>query len=418
LYPFNKRITKIFFGIFLLSILFSGCNPTLNISGMDISSLYTGQKGNALELKYLFNINDSISTIGIELPAGLIKPDPGTRKYSKKGTLTYEVIGEGKRIGIVDSATFSISDTSDFLGILTHSWIFKAPAGMDYFVKATYSVPGIPEDFLLLEYFNKMNHSCQSWFRFQTESGEFFPANISAYAQPIRIVTTDSVSQILQVKCYFRNYQTPIPAFVEQNRPAFNYTPDSTFILEIKNGKSAYFTPSRIGFYFFQSDTSFFKGPTFYRMSPGFPKVTQHLLMLEALRYITSVKEFQKLKSYPVPKVAVDSFWIANAGRPDLATELIRKYYSRVETANQLYTSYTDGWKTDRGMIFMIMGKPTKVFRSFEQEVWIYGEYDDPRALKFYFNKANNPFTNNDYVLVRNQYYKSSWYQNVLLWRR
>jgi GWxTD domain-containing protein len=259
---------------------------------------------------------------------------------------------------------------------------------------------------------------CQSWYRFQTESGEYLPANISSYAQPYRLLTTDSVKHTFLVKCYFRNYSTPIPAFVEQNRPPFNYSPDSTFSIEIKNGKSDYFTPQRTGFYFFQADTSIFQGPTFYRMSPGFPKVTQHSLMLDALRYITSVKEFQKLKSYPFPKVAVDSFWIANAGRPDLATELIRKYYSRVETANLLYTSYTDGWKTDRGMIYMIMGKPTKVFRSFEQEIWIYGDYDDPRALKFYFNKAINPFTKNDYVLVRNAYYKSAWYQNVQLWRR
>jgi len=69
-------------------------------------------------------------------------------------------------------------------------------------------------------------------------------------------------------------------------------------------------------------------------------------------------------------------------------------------------------------MIYIVVGKPTQVFRSFEQEVWIYGDYDDPRSLKFYFNKAQNPFTNNDYVLIRNQYYKSFWYQNVQLWRR
>jgi len=153
-------------------------------------------------------------------------------------------------------------------------------------------------------------------------------------------------------------------------------------------------------------------------MNAGFPKVTLHSQMLDALRYITSSKEFQQLTAYKIPKQAVDSFWIANTGRSDLATELIRKYYMRVETANKLYTSFTDGWKTDRGMIFIIMGKPSGVFRSFSQEVWIYGENDDPGALRFYFNKAQNPFTDNDYVLNRNPYYKSVWYQNVQLWRR
>jgi len=385
---------------------------------MDISSLYTGIKGNSLLINQLYNINDSISTISIVLPAGLIKPDPQTRKYTSKGTLKYEIIGEGKRIGLVDSATFSIADTSDYLSFISHTWTFSAQKGMNYFVKATYSVPGFQEDFLLLEYFSKQHHGCQSWYRFQTESGEYLSGNISTYPIPVRLVTQDTISGKLQVKFYSRNFPTPIPAFVEQNRSAFNYKPDSTFSIEIINGKSTYFDPVNTGFYFFQTDSFAMQGPTFFRMSPGFPKVTQHTLMLETLRYLTSTKEFQHMKSNPVPKLAVDSFWVANAGRSDLATELIRKYYMRIETANKLYTSYTDGWKTDRGMIFIVIGKPTKVFRSFEQEVWIYGEIDDPRALKFYFNKAQNPFTENDYVLVRNQYYKSVWYQNVQVWRR
>jgi GWxTD domain-containing protein len=385
---------------------------------MDIGSLYTGQRENSLNLNQLYNLNDSLTTISIILPAGLIKPDPGTKKYSKRGTLKYEIIGEGKRIGLVDSATFVVADTSEYLSSISHTWTFKAPAGIDYFVKATYSVPGIFDDFLLLEFFSKKNHSCQSWFRFQSETGDYISGNNTPFVMPLRLVTEDTSSRQFLVKYFSRDFPPPIPAFVEKYRAPFNYTPDSTFILELKNGKTPFFIPEKTGFYFFQPDTSILQGPSLFRMDPGFPKVTQHSLMLDALKYITSAREFQQLKSYNYPKVAVDSFWIVNAGRPDLATELIRKYYLRVETANKLYTSYTDGWKTDRGMIYIVIGKPSKVFRSFEQEVWIYGEYDDPRALKFYFNKAQNPFTDNDYVLVRNQYYKSVWYQNVQIWRR
>jgi len=401
-----------------LLILMAGCNPALNITGMDISSIYAGQTDRSLQVNQLYNINDSISTISILLPAGLILPDPGTKKYTKSGKLKYEVIGEGKQIALVDSATFAITDTADNQNFLSHSWTFKAPSGMQYFVKATYSVPGILDDYLLLTYFSKKSHQSQSWYRFQSESGEYLSGNITSYSQPLRIVTEDSTNSKFQVKLYSRNFPTPIPPFIEQSRSLFNYLPDSVFSLELNNGKSAYFLPEQIGFYFFQSDTSLKQGPSLFRMNTGFPKVTQHTLMCDALRYITSAKDFQRLKAYEIPKVAVDSFWIANAGRPDIATELIRKYYLRVETANKLYTSFTDGWKTDRGMIYIVFGKPSKVFRSFDQEVWIYGEYDDPRAMRFYFDKALNPFTDNDYVLVRNEYYKTAWYQNVQLWRR
>ena len=385
---------------------------------MDISSMYSGQKDNSLHINQLYNLNDSLSTVSIIIPAGLILPDPLTKKYTQKGTLKYEIIGEGKRIGLIDSATFAIADTSDNLSFISNTWTFRAQSGMDYFVKATYTVPGKLDDLLLLEYFSKKNHFSQSWCRFQTESGEYLSGNNTAYSRPLRLVTQDSTKGKLLVKFYTRNFPDPIPPFVEQYRALFNYVPDSTFTLESTNGKSAYFIPSNTGFYFFQAEASLMQGPTLFKMNTGFPKITQHSLMLESLRYITSNKEFGQMSSYSIPKVAVDSFWIASAGRPDLATELIKKYYLRVETANKLYTSYTDGWKTDRGMIFIVMGKPNKVFRSFDQEVWIYGDYDDPRALKFYFNKAQNPFTDNDYVLIRNQYYKSIWYQNVQMWRR
>lgn len=386
---------------------------------MEISSLYSGQTEKSLHLNQLYNLTDSTSTLRILLPSGLILPDKGTRKFSQKGRLKYEIIGAGKStISLIDSATFAISDTSVSNSFISHNWTFRALAGMDYFVKATYSVPGIRDDFLLLEYFDKHSRLNQSWYRFQSESGEFLPGNTTQYSLPVRLTTEDTTSRNWLVKYYFRNFPAPIPPFVEMNRKPFNYLPDSIFSLALKNGKTPYFVPKQTGFYFFQPDSSLAEGPTLFRMNQGFPKITNHDQMREALRYITSSKEFQQLNNYNLPQQAVDSFWVANTGREDLATELIRKYYSRIETANKLYTSYTDGWKTDRGMIYIVVGKPTQVYRSFEQEVWIYGDYDDPRALKFYFNKAKNPFTENDYVLVRNKNYQSYWYENVQLWRR
>ncbi len=38
-------------------------------------------------------------------------------------------------------------------------------------------------------------------------------------------------------------------------------------------------------------------------------------------------------------------------------------------------------------------------------------------SLSFSFEKVENPFTNNDYALSRNQLYQSSWYKAVESWR-
>jgi len=415
---FTKHIFRDLVLFFLLLVSASSCHSVLSVSSLDISNLYDATNKKSIKLEHLYNITDSLTSIGLLVPAGLIAPDPKTKTYKLKGTLRYEIFSNRKSSVITDTATFAIADTISNLEFIPHSWEFKAPSGFDYFVKASYSVPEKKDDFLFLQYFTKKQKTSASWVQFQSESGEYLPAPIWTYPQPIRVVTNDTSNQKLYVKLYKRSFSTPIPPFVLQEREPFKYIPDSTFVIEQRNGRSAFFSPKQTGFYQIQSDTTTNEGFTLVRTYNGFPKVTTHPMMLETLRYLTTAKEYQQLVSNKIPKMAVDSFWIANTGRPDLATELIRKYYSRVETANRLFTSFTDGWKTDRGMIYIVMGKPTKVFRNFDQEVWIYGESDDLRSLKFYFTHVINPFTVNDYILLRQEYYKAIWYQNIQMWRR
>ncbi|MCH7783138.1 GWxTD domain-containing protein [candidate division KSB1 bacterium] len=53
-------------------------------------------------------------------------------------------------------------------------------------------------------------------------------------------------------------------------------------------------------------------------------------------------------------------------------------YYRRVRFANEEFTQYKDGWKTDRGMIYILFGPPNQVFysdfSSFEKatQQWVY----------------------------------------------
>ena len=73
-------------------------------------------------------------------------------------------------------------------------------------------------------------------------------------------------------------------------------------------------------------------------------------------------------------KLALDKFWLAKAGSEERGKELIRKYYNRVQDANNYFSSYTEGWRTDRGMISIIFGKPNVVTRTRREEIWSYGE--------------------------------------------
>lgn len=149
-----------------------------------------------------------------------------------------------------------------------------------------------------------------------------------------------------------------------------------------------------------------------------FPKVTRAQQLLEATRYITTRKEYERLKAMPDRKKAIDQFWLETGGNYDRARTLIRAYYNRVQDANRLYTSYLEGWKSDRGMIHIIFGQPQSIYRDEETEQWTYNAVVGFPELLFVFRKMNNPFTTNDYSLIRQPVYENVWFQAVDQWRQ
>ncbi len=52
-----------------------------------------------------------------------------------------------------------------------------------------------------------------------------------------------------------------------------------------------------------------------------------------------------------------------------------------------LFTSYKEGWKTDKGMIFIVLGPPDKVQRSKDREVWTYDQRGNAQNVNFTFNR-------------------------------
>lgn len=402
------------FPLFCALVLLQGCKTTSVLTGFEIGKLYSANEENTLQVTSTYNLSDSLSTITVLIPSGQYT----AAKAPAYGKLIYEVVSIENRPKLVDSATFLISDTSRIEKLISHSWDFKAIIGKNYYVKVAYTLPGSGTELIALRLLRKNSALAADWYRFQSEDGGLLMHNVLTYPHKLRLKSEKEANCEIWVKVYSRTFDIPLPPFIEEYRNRFNYTPDSVFKLQLTNGISEYFTPVKKGFYFFQADTGKFEGPTLFLMDPEFPKVNTHKTMIETLRYISSNADYRKLMSYSNPKMAIDSFWIASAGRPDLATEFIKKYYTRVMKANELFTSYTPGWKTDRGMIYVVMGKPTQVFRSKDQEVWIYGEYNDPQALRLYFDIINNPFTVNDFILNRHEYFKNIWYQNVQLWRR
>lgn len=169
--------------------------------------------------------------------------------------------------------------------------------------------------------------------------------------------------------------------------------------------------------YFISTDDKLEYGILLRTTSIDFPSIKQAKSLEWPLRYITTKTEYDQITKSTYPKKLIDNFWIECAGGKNRARDLIRIYYSRVEEANYYFSSYTDGWKTDRGMIHLIFGNPTKINKFSDREVWQYGEDNAANQIVFVFNKEQSPLSNNIYTLNRDPAFKQYWERMVTVWR-
>ena len=234
----------------------------------------------------------------------------------------------------------------------------------------------------------------------------------------LRYERQDPKMDRIQVGVYQREFPLPPPPFVDEGFRSFDQDPDSVFSIVPDSGQTFSTKAPDSGFYNFQADKDAGQnGYALFNFSKGHPQVTSVKGLLGPIRYLTSESEFEKLRSSDDLKAAVDSFWIDKGGSEERGRRLIQAYYSRVETANRHFTSHLEGWKTDRGLIHVIFGKPARVEPKGKVEEWIYGEESEIMTLSFEFSKVKNPFSSNDKALDRSPMYKSSWYRAVEAWR-
>ncbi|HEV7350058.1 GWxTD domain-containing protein [Telluribacter sp.] len=187
-------------------------------------------------------------------------------------------------------------------------------------------------------------------------------------------------------------------------------------IFTINTGQSLTFENE--GLYYMLADTTRTEGLGLLVTNERYPKMTNPEDLVEPLLYMSTNQEINELQSAQNHKKALDKYWLSLMnGNPDLARQVIKNYYNRVEEANRLFTSYKEGWKTDKGMIYIILGPPDKVQRSKDKEVWSYDQRANASNVNFTFNRRTNQFVDDHYELVRYVEYQPIWYPIVEAWR-
>ena len=100
--------------------------------------------------------------------------------------------------------------------------------------------------------------------------------------------------------------------------------------------------------------------------------------------YIANPEELSKMEDGKDEKEKTErflEFWKEKDPSPgNEQNEVFEEYFRRVEYSNKNFSQYTEGWRSDRGMVYIILGSPNNIDRhpfeydSKPYEVWQYYE--------------------------------------------
>lgn len=232
----------------------------------------------------------------------------------------------------------------------------------------------------------------------------YIPANTE-------VTITNTFSPQLKVYHYAEKFPAASPPFAEKEKavdPIMEV--DSAF--NLTSGQQVRF--SKPGLYLVQSDTNAARGISFRVEPASYPKMTKIEDLSTSLVFISTKDEADALKAAGSDKGAFDKIVLDITRDKDRAKSLIKNYFRRVELANFYFSSYKEGWKTDRGMMYLVFGLPDEVNRNGQYEVWNYKAMN----AKFTFYKAGSVYDPDYFVLERNKRHADTWYYTIDMWRK
>ncbi len=416
----SGRCIPLIVAVFVLA----GCSSTQPLAPRDgLSGMY-GPANGGIRLQARIHHRDTAhSTLYFSIPTTdlLYKSSGDGAPFRAAATLRYEIHSDWSSRTVLDSASFRVTDETTEPG-LEQRLIGSAPLGSN-----------LPATCVMRVQVSDLNRDSQGVVYLRPLRGtacgaQYFLPIDERSGQPL---FSDHVKpgRDLQVRCERLAGHTlaaghrsadrslPAPVFSSTIRTNGAVGTDSTFTVVVDSAGHFRFNPVQPGMYHFHQDDSTGAGYTVMVMGESYPTITTAEDMLRPMRYITSVQEYERMVNATNLREAVERFWIDAAGDRERAREAIRIYFERVETANRHFSGEMEGWRTDRGMVHIIFGKPTSIRKSEESESWTYGEENNLMSLVFTFVKRDSPYSDNELILERDPLLKGAWYRNVESWR-
>ncbi len=131
---------------------------------------------------------------------------------------------------------------------------------------------------------------------------------------------------------------------------------------------------------------------TFYSRWVGLPATVDNIdKAIDQMIYIANPNEIEYMENGKDEEEKTKRFveyWKTKDPSPgNEENEVFQEYYGRVNFANEQFSHYREGWQSDRGMVFIILGPPNNVDRhpfeydSKPYEIWQY--YEINRSFTF-----------------------------------
>lgn len=414
------QLNKVILALFAIALFGWGCKSNDAVSGRDISSLYRAHDESIIEVQYsLVHEISGESKLNYRIaPNGLMVLQDEAYQDYQSYSIRYRIYSNYSSAEPIDSG-YVVMKKVEFLpnhpidGVIT----INIPKGRNHVIDLSLKDLGSKRlNRQYLDVQNSNNFSRQS-IEVYNSFDEFIYGDYIHLADSLKIFSQNT-KDLLYVNFYDREFPIAAPPFAAVSQRAFNFTPDKVFRLKRNQANCFKMYVTQNGIYQINRDSISKTGGALYYFGASFPEAKTINDLLLPLRYITTTDEYEKLTSGDNIKKNIDTYWLGVGGSPDRAKSLLQEYYGRVEKSNIYFSSYIEGWKTDRGMCYIVFGPPSAVYRSTASETWIYGEEGKYNALSLTFTRVVNPFSNNDFRLNRNGSLKSPWYRGVEFWRQ
>ncbi len=413
-----RRLTVVF-AAFCLLLLFGQCNTTQSLSNQNTAWKYDDNDGYMRPKYAVYNLAPNQSRLYFQLNSSelLYTRNDNKSDFTAEVFITYTLRSEKNEKLVADSGHITLHDVNNerISKEVGGTIDLRAPDGERYTLAITlrdlHKKTAVYEELLV----NKKAGAAA--FYMLTAPGSAWPlySNTVTPSTPLEL-HYNGPATTLWVRCRFKA-APPAPLPFGFTMPAVPAKPaDSVYAIRPATDSLLRF-PKR-GMYFIQTDTASREGQLINCFNSGYPEITEADALAAPLRYLTTGEEYSKIMQAKDRKAAVDEFWLERCGSEERAREVLRQYYKRVESTNRYFTAHSEGWKSDRGMLFIIFGPPLNVYRSGDTETWIYGDNSSPMAVNFVFERVrNNPYSDNDFILNRNINYRNIWMHAVDEWR-